>query len=91
MVEWRQRHPEDVTYEQAYWAWRREEETQRRRDERLDRRRRKALALSQCEIVDNGGQTIFTSDDDRWEDMRLDTSDQTSEDDDDDDDDDDWE
>ncbi|XP_020171026.1 uncharacterized protein [Aegilops tauschii subsp. strangulata] len=88
MAEWRQRHPEDVTYEQAYWARRREEETQRRRDERLDRRRRKALALSQCEIVENGCQMIFTSDDDRWEDMWLDTSDQTS---DDDDDDDDWE
>ncbi|XP_020175897.1 ethylene-responsive transcription factor 2-like [Aegilops tauschii subsp. strangulata] len=83
MAEWRRRHPEDVTYEQAYWA--------RRREERLDRRRRKALAISQCEIVENGGQTIFTSDDDRWEDMWLDTSDQTSEDGDDDDDDDDWE
>ncbi|XP_020178730.1 uncharacterized protein [Aegilops tauschii subsp. strangulata] len=91
MAEWRQRHPEDVTYEQAYGARRREEETQRRRDERLDRRRRKALALSQCEIVENGGQTIFTSDDDCWDDMWLDTSDQTSEDGDDDDDDDDWE
>ncbi|XP_020195775.1 uncharacterized protein [Aegilops tauschii subsp. strangulata] len=91
MAEWRQRHPEDVTYEQAYWARRREEETQRRRAEWLDRRRRKALALSQCEIVENGGQTTFASDDDRWEDMWLDTSDQTSEDGDDDDDDDDWE
>ena len=47
--------------------------------------------LSQCEIAENGGQTIFSSDDDRWEDMWLDTSDQTSEDGDDDDDDDDWE
>ncbi|KAF6992081.1 hypothetical protein CFC21_009108 [Triticum aestivum] len=88
MAEWRQRHPEDVTYEQAYWARRREEETQRRRDERLDRRWQKALALSQCEIVENGGQTIFTSDDDHLDDMWLDTSDQTSEDGDDDDDDD---
>ena len=59
---------------------------------RLDRRRRKALAISQGKIVENGGQTIFTSDDDRWEDIWLDTSDQTSEDgDDDEDDDDDWE
>ena len=91
MVEWRQRHPEDVTYEQAYWARRREEDTQRRRDERLDRRRRKALAISQCEIVQNGGQSIFSSDDERWLDMWIDTSDQTSEDGDDDDDDDDWE
>ena len=62
-----------------------------RRAERLDRRRRKALALSQCDVVKNGGETIFTSDDDRWEDMWLDTSDQTSEDGDDDDDDNDWE
>ncbi|XP_020180428.1 uncharacterized protein [Aegilops tauschii subsp. strangulata] len=90
MAEWRQHHPEDVTYEQAYWARRREEETQRRRAEWLDRRRRKALALSQCEIVENGGETIFASYDDRWEDMWLDTSDQTNEDGDDDDDDD-WE
>uniref|UniRef100_N1QYA7 O-fucosyltransferase family protein n=1 Tax=Aegilops tauschii TaxID=37682 RepID=N1QYA7_AEGTA len=90
MAEWRQCHPEDVTYEQAYWARRREEETQRRRAEWLDRRRRKALALSQCEIVENGGETIFASYDDRWEDMWLDTSDQTNEDGDDDDDDD-WE
>ncbi|XBI21323.1 hypothetical protein VPH35_062455 [Triticum aestivum] len=91
MAEWRRRHPEDVTYEQAYWARRREEDTQRRRDERLDRRRRKALAISQCEIVQNGGQSIFSSDDERWLDMWIDTSDQTSEDGDDDDDDDDWE
>ncbi|KAF7059109.1 hypothetical protein CFC21_066056 [Triticum aestivum] len=91
MAEWRQQHPEDVSYEQAYWARRREEEMQRRRAERLDRRQRKTLALSQCDVVENGGETIFTSDDDRWEDMWLDTSDQTSEDGDDDDDDDDWE
>ena len=80
MTEWRRRHPEDVAYEQAYWA--------RRREERLDRRRRKALALSQCEIVENGGQSIFSANGPRWDDMWLDTSDQTSEDDDDDDDDD---
>ncbi|XBH80071.1 hypothetical protein VPH35_105891 [Triticum aestivum] len=100
MAEWRRRHLKDVTYEQTYWARRREQETQRRllrhislkhRDERLDRHRRKALAILQCDIVQNGGQTIFTSDDDRWEDMWLDTSDQTSEDGDDDDGDDDWE
>ncbi|XP_020172006.1 uncharacterized protein [Aegilops tauschii subsp. strangulata] len=91
MAKWRRRHPEDVTYEQAYWARRREEDTQRRRAERLDRRRRKALAISQCGIVQNGGQSIFSADDDRWLDMWIDTSDQTSEDGDDDDDDDDWE
>ena len=69
MAEWHRCHPEDVTYEQTYWVRRREEETQRRRDQRLDRRRRKVLAISQCEIVENGGQTIFTSDDDRWTDI----------------------
>ncbi|XP_020174459.1 uncharacterized protein [Aegilops tauschii subsp. strangulata] len=84
MAEWRRRHPEDVADEQAYWA----EQTAKRRAERLDRRQRKALALSQCEIVENGGQSIFSANDPRWDDMWLDTSDQTSEDDDDDDDDD---
>ncbi|XP_020201401.1 uncharacterized protein [Aegilops tauschii subsp. strangulata] len=79
MTEWRRHHPEDVANEEAFWA--------RRRAERLDRHRRKALALSQCEIAQNGGQTIFSSDDDRWKDMWIDTSDQTSEDGDDDDDD----
>ncbi|KAM3300591.1 hypothetical protein ACQJBY_041555 [Aegilops geniculata] len=83
MAEWRRRHPEDVTYEQAYWA--------RRREERLDRRRRKPLAISQCDIVQNGGQPIFSADDERWLDMWIDTSDHSSEDGDDDDDDDDWE
>ena len=69
MAEWRRRHPEDVTYEQTYWARRREKEEQRRHDRRLDMRRRKALAISQCEIVQNDGQTIFTPDDDRWTDI----------------------
>ena len=90
MAEWRRRHPEDVANAEAFWA-RRREETARNRTEWLDRRWREALAFSQCEIVENGGQCIFSSDDDRWEDMWLDTSDQTSEDGDDDDDDDDWE
>ncbi|KAE8770872.1 Protein TRANSPARENT TESTA 12 [Hordeum vulgare] len=30
MAEWRQRHPEDVAYEQEYWERRREEDTRRR-------------------------------------------------------------
>ena len=51
MAEWRRRHPEDVADERAYWA----ERTARRRAERADRRRRKALVLSQCDIVENGG------------------------------------
>ncbi|KAE8769158.1 putative acetyltransferase [Hordeum vulgare] len=91
MAEWCRCHPKDVTYEKTYWARRREEEAQRRHDRRLDRRRRKALAISQCEIVENGGQSIFTSHDDRWTDIWLDTSDETNEDGDDDDDADDWE
>ncbi|XBH54485.1 hypothetical protein VPH35_076789 [Triticum aestivum] len=86
MTEWRRRHPKDVADEQAYWA----EQTAKRRAKPLDRRRQKAVALSQCETVENGGQSIFSANDSRWDDMWLDTSDQTSKDDDDDDDDD-WE
>ncbi|XBH58598.1 hypothetical protein VPH35_080006 [Triticum aestivum] len=86
MAEWVRRHPEDVADEKAYWA----EQTAKRRTDQLDRRRRMALALSQCDIVENGGQSIFSANDPCWDDMWLDTSDQTSEDDDDDDDDD-WE
>ncbi|XP_048553842.1 ethylene-responsive transcription factor RAP2-3-like [Triticum urartu] len=65
MAEWRRRHPEDVANERAYWA----ERTARRRAERADRRQRKALAISQCDIVEAGGRLIFTSDDERWEDI----------------------
>ena len=83
MAEWRRRHPEDVAYEQVYWARRREEDTRRRREARLDRRRRKALANAQSDLGAAGGQSIFTDNDPRWDDMWLDTSDQTSEDDDD--------
>ncbi|XBH76882.1 hypothetical protein VPH35_103455 [Triticum aestivum] len=85
MAEWRRRHAKDVSDEQAYWV----EQTAKSRAERLDRRRRKALALLQCEIVENDGQLIFSANDPCWDDMWLDTSDQTSEDDNDDDDD--WE
>ncbi|XP_048560348.1 ethylene-responsive transcription factor ERF010-like [Triticum urartu] len=87
MAEWRRRHPEDVPNEQAYWA----ERTAKRCVDRLDRRRRKALALSQCDIVEAGGQSIFMDNDPRWEDMWLDTSNQTSKDEDDDNDEDDRE
>ncbi|XP_020169435.1 uncharacterized protein [Aegilops tauschii subsp. strangulata] len=83
MAEWRHRHPEDVAAENEFWA----ERTARRRAERADKRRRKALALSQCDIVENGGQSIFSPNDLRWDDMWLDTSDNTTEDDDGDDDD----
>ncbi|XP_048527121.1 dehydration-responsive element-binding protein 2C-like [Triticum urartu] len=76
MAEWRRRHPEDVTDERAYWA----ERTARRRAERADRRRRKALANAQCDIVEAGGRSIFTLDDECWDDIWLDTSDNTDED-----------
>ena len=66
MAEWRRRHPEDVADERAYWA---------------DRRRRKALANAQCDIAEAGGRLIFMSDDERWDDIWLDTSDNTDEDD----------
>ncbi|KAF7101485.1 hypothetical protein CFC21_102814 [Triticum aestivum] len=82
MGEWRRRHPEDV----AYWARRCEEDTRRRHDSRLDRRRRKALANAQSDIVAAGGRSFFTENDDRWLDIWLDTSDDTDEDDDGDDD-----
>ena len=78
MAEWRRRHPEDVADEHAYWA----ERTARRRAERADRRRRKALANAQSDIVAAGGRSIFTSDDERWLDIWLDTSDDTDEEDD---------
>ena len=81
MAEWRQRHPEDVAYEQAYWARRREEDTRRRREARLDRRRRKALANAQSDLVAAGGQSFFTPNDERWLDIWLSTSDDTAEDD----------
>ena len=81
MADWRQRHPEDVAYEQAYWARRREEDTQRRRASRLDRRRRKALANAQSDLVAAGGRSFFTPNDERWLDIWLSTSDDTAEDD----------
>ena len=81
MSEWRQRHPEDVAYEQAYWARRREEDTRRRRETRLERRQRKALASAQSDIVAAGGQSFFAPNNDRWLDIWLDTSDDTAEDD----------
>ncbi|XP_044392261.1 ethylene-responsive transcription factor 13-like [Triticum aestivum] len=80
MAEWRRRHPEDVAAENEFWA----ERTARRRAERADRRRHKALAISQCDIIKNGGQSIFSPNDLRWDDMWLDTSDNATEDDDDD-------
>ncbi|XP_048539248.1 ethylene-responsive transcription factor RAP2-3-like [Triticum urartu] len=81
MAEWRQRHPEDVADENAFWA----ERTARRGTERADRHRRKALAISQCNLVNAGGKSSFSSDDDHWDDVWLVISDNTSEDDDEDD------
>ncbi|XP_020160185.1 uncharacterized protein [Aegilops tauschii subsp. strangulata] len=81
MAEWRRRHPEDVATEHTFWA----ERTAKCRAERLDRRRQKALAISQCDIVEAGGVSIFGNNDPRWEDMWIDTSDNTSPDEDEDD------
>ncbi|KAM3297378.1 hypothetical protein ACQJBY_039321 [Aegilops geniculata] len=81
MVEWRRHHLEDVANERAFWA----ERTTRRRVERADRRRRKALAISQCDLVNAGGKSFFMSDDERWEDAWISTSDNTTEGDDEDD------
>uniref|UniRef100_A0A8I7BH80 AP2/ERF domain-containing protein n=1 Tax=Hordeum vulgare subsp. vulgare TaxID=112509 RepID=A0A8I7BH80_HORVV len=74
MAEWRRRHPEDVAYEQEYWTGRREE--------RLDRRRRKALACAQADLVKAGGRSFFTEEDERWFDIWLSTSHDTNDDDD---------
>ena len=82
MAEWRHRHPEDAAAENEFWA----ERTARRRAGRADRRWRKALAISQCDIVEAGGRSIFTSDDERWEDIWIDTSNNTTEDEEDDED-----
>ncbi|XBI29460.1 hypothetical protein VPH35_053444 [Triticum aestivum] len=82
MAEWRRRHSENVANEGAYWA----ERTARRRAELADRHRRKALAISQCDTVEAGGRSIFTSDDECWDDILIDTSDNTTKDEDDDED-----
>ncbi|XP_020162859.2 uncharacterized protein [Aegilops tauschii subsp. strangulata] len=81
MAEWRRRHPEDVAAENAFWA----ERTAKRLAERLERRRQKALAISQCDIVEAGGVSKFRDNDPRWDDMWIDTSDNTSPDEDEDD------
>ncbi|XP_020173073.1 uncharacterized protein [Aegilops tauschii subsp. strangulata] len=81
MAEWRRRHPEDVANERAFWA----ERTARRHAERADGRRRKALGISQCDIIETGGKSIFTSDDEHWDDIWISTSDNTTEGDDEDD------
>ncbi|KAI4973934.1 hypothetical protein ZWY2020_041715 [Hordeum vulgare] len=73
MAEWRRCHPEDVAAENAYWA----ERTARFRAERQDRRVRKLLAVSQCGAVEAGLPSIFTSDNERWEDAFLSTSNST--------------
>uniref|UniRef100_A0A8I6YDX3 Uncharacterized protein n=1 Tax=Hordeum vulgare subsp. vulgare TaxID=112509 RepID=A0A8I6YDX3_HORVV len=77
IAEWRRRHSKDVAAENAYWA----ERTARRRAERQDRRVCKLLAVSQCRVVEAGLPSIFTSDDERWEDAFLSSSDSTHSDD----------
>ncbi|KAE8770007.1 Protein TRANSPARENT TESTA 12 [Hordeum vulgare] len=74
MAEWRRRHPEDVAYEQEYW--------ERRREERLDRRRRKALACAQADLVNVGGRSFFTEEYECLFDISLSTCDDTNDDDD---------
>ncbi|XP_048567031.1 uncharacterized protein LOC125547031 [Triticum urartu] len=81
MAEWRRHHPEDVANERAFWA----ERKARRRAARADRRRRKALTISQCDLVNAGGKSFFTPDDECWEDVWISTSNSTSEGDDEDD------
>ncbi|KAE8812720.1 Glutamyl-tRNA(Gln) amidotransferase subunit A [Hordeum vulgare] len=78
MAEWRQRYPQDVANENAFWA----EWTARRRAEQAAMRRWKALAISQCDLVNAGWESFFDSDDPRWEDAFLDTSNDTNENDD---------
>ena len=71
MAEWRRRHPEDVIAEHTFYANRRAQ----RRAERADRRMRKALAISQTE----NPNCKWDSDDDRFLDAYLSTSDDTDE------------
>ncbi|XP_020182888.1 uncharacterized protein, partial [Aegilops tauschii subsp. strangulata] len=61
MAEWRQRYPQDVADENTFWA----ERTARRHAERADRRRRKALAEAQCDLVNASGESFFDSGDPR--------------------------
>ncbi|KAE8805953.1 Glutamyl-tRNA(Gln) amidotransferase subunit A [Hordeum vulgare] len=71
MALWRQRFLQDVVNENTFWAKRRAT----RRAERVDMHRRKALAISQCEL----GQALFFDEDDpRWEHMFLSMSDDTT-------------
>ncbi|KAE8785393.1 Glutamyl-tRNA(Gln) amidotransferase subunit A [Hordeum vulgare] len=70
MAEWRRRHPEDVAADNVFWT----ERTARCHTERDDTRRRKPLAISQCEVVNASGTSFFGSDDERWDDIWLNTS-----------------
>ncbi|KAI5013311.1 hypothetical protein ZWY2020_028265 [Hordeum vulgare] len=78
MAEWRRRHPEDVALS-SYWASAREEP---RAQKRFNRRRRKALASAQADLVNAGGSSFFTEEDERWFDIWLSISDDTNDDDD---------
>ncbi|KAE8790652.1 Ethylene-responsive transcription factor CRF1 [Hordeum vulgare] len=77
MVLWHQHFPQDVANKNAFWVERRAT----RRAECADRRRRKALAISQCEL---GQASFFDEDDPRWEDAFLLTPEDTTEEEDDD-------
>ncbi|XP_020186421.1 uncharacterized protein [Aegilops tauschii subsp. strangulata] len=76
MTEWRQRYPEDVANENAFWAKRRVKQ----RVERADMRQRKALVISQYDL---GQASFFDDNDPRWEDGFLSMSDDINEEDDD--------
>ncbi|KAE8815836.1 Protein TRANSPARENT TESTA 12 [Hordeum vulgare] len=81
MAEWCRRHPEDIAVENTFWP----ERTARHQAEREDKHRRKARAISQCDLVNVSGKLFFGSDDERWDFIWLDTSDTEDDDDDEDD------
>ncbi|KAE8801835.1 Cyanohydrin beta-glucosyltransferase [Hordeum vulgare] len=63
MAEWRARHPEDIVTENEFWVSRREE----RAAQRWEKRRCKALAISQIGNLN----TTSDSKDEWWEDAML--------------------
>ena len=71
MLEWRQRFPEDVTAENAFWAQRRHGCQARWADKRI----RKAIVVSY-----EGNVSDWTNDDPRWDDLWTSSDNTTSED-----------
>ncbi|XP_020196314.1 uncharacterized protein [Aegilops tauschii subsp. strangulata] len=64
IAEWRQRFPQDVATENAFWAERRA----KRAVDQADRRERKALVIVQCEL---GAASTFDDNDPQWDDAFL--------------------